>query len=224
LQLQKVALQQQLDQLQGQKDTLSQQLADLNQQTAKLFDDQNELLKLRGEVGVLRQQTDELAQAKAELAAFRQKATDVEQAADAVASDQARFEGNQSAMVNAEKTLLLAMRVYANSHNNQYPTSLEQLTNELSGEVTIAGVNQQLTNVISASGTISGVNLSSIEWWNTTTAEPVPNAVVLREHNSRRAPDGVWYRIYGFGDGSVQTASSTDGDFTVWENNNTYQR
>jgi hypothetical protein len=46
--------------------------------------------------------------------------------------------------------------------------------------------------------------------------------VELRERLARQAPDGTWQRIYGFADGSVQTATSYDGNFDAWEKANTY--
>jgi prepilin-type processing-associated H-X9-DG protein len=46
--------------------------------------------------------------------------------------------------------------------------------------------------------------------------------VVLRERIARQAPDGTWSRIYLFADGSVQIATSYDGNFDAWEKANTY--
>jgi hypothetical protein len=46
--------------------------------------------------------------------------------------------------------------------------------------------------------------------------------VTLRARLSRQAPDGTWKRIYTFADGSVQTATSHDGNFDDWEKQNTY--
>jgi len=39
---------------------------------------------------------------------------------------------------------------------------------------------------------------------------------------ARQMPDGAWQRIYLFADGSVQTATSYNGDFSGWERANTY--
>ena len=47
-------------------------------------------------------------------------------------------------------------------------------------------------------------------------------AVMLRERLPRQAPDGTWTRLYGLADGSVQTATSYDGNFDAWEKVNTY--
>ena len=46
--------------------------------------------------------------------------------------------------------------------------------------------------------------------------------VMLRERLARQAPDGTWTRLYGLADGSVQTATSYDGNFDAWEKVNTY--
>jgi len=45
---------------------------------------------------------------------------------------------------------------------------------------------------------------------------------VFRERLARQAPDGTWQRAYGFADGSVQIATSYDGNFDAWEKANTY--
>ena len=44
-----------------------------------------------------------------------------------------------------------------------------------------------------------------------------PQMTALRERLARQAPDGTWQRIYGLCDGSVQTATSYDGNFDAWE-------
>ncbi len=44
-----------------------------------------------------------------------------------------------------------------------------------------------------------------------------PHLIILRERKPRPLPDGGWMRAYGFLDGSVDVATSPDGDFTEWE-------
>ena len=50
---------------------------------------------------------------------------------------------------------------------------------------------------------------------------PVSNsdveAILFREKQPRRLPNGKWTRSYTFVDGSVQQAESDTGDFQEWE-------
>jgi hypothetical protein len=52
--------------------------------------------------------------------------------------------------------------------------------------------------------------------------EHYPQMLMLREITPRQAPNGRWERAYGFADGSVQTATSYNGNFDAWEKANTY--
>jgi hypothetical protein len=121
-------------------------------------------------------------------------------------SAKAQFTAREKATVNAMKQLGLAIRIYSGDHGNQFPTNLGQLTNELAGSFTIGGVEL---------GTFEFANVGAVSLDH-------PNMVALRERLVRQAPDGTWSRIYGFADGSVQTAISNDGNFEAWEKQNTY--
>jgi hypothetical protein len=104
------------------------------------------------------------------------------------------------------KLLGLDMRIYSREHDNQFPTNLVQLRHQLAGEFTI-----------------SGIGLGAFEFVDVGSARlDHSNIVELRERLPRQAPDGTWRRIYGFADGSVQTATSNDGNFDAWEKVNTY--
>ena len=212
---QSVLLQQQLAQLQTEKADLANQLASIGD-PKKLTDDQfNELLKLRGEVGVLRRQTGEVAQTREATDAANQRAAAAEQDFSYATSSVAQFAGHQSALVNAVKQLGLAMQVFSTSHDNQFPTDFDQLTNELGNGFYING---KATNMF----TINGIDLGTIELVNAGVPRPAPpNMIELRERLARQSPNGIWYRVYGFADGSVQIASSNDGNFDTWEAANT---
>jgi RNA polymerase sigma factor (sigma-70 family) len=194
------ALREQLAQLQADNMSLSNRVAGPGSTSSLSDDEHNELLKLRGEVGVLRRQANEVQ------AAGDQKVHTAEQTLADASTAIDRFKGNESATVNAMKQVGLAIRIYENSHDSQFPTNIVQLKEELPD-----------TNEI------SGIDLYSFEFIDNGPAQfEHPNMVELRERLARQAPDGTWSRIYGLTDGSVQTATSFDGNFDAWEKVNTY--
>jgi RNA polymerase sigma factor (sigma-70 family) len=194
------SLRQQIAQLQANNESLSNHLAaaDAKPSSSRSLPDgqSNELLKLRGEVGVLQKQASE-ASLKAQVA---------EQKLATALSAKAQFASHQSATINAAKGIGLAMRVFSGNHENQFPTNFLQLTNELGNSFSIQGIELYSFEFVNA----GAVSLDH------------PNMVELRERLARQAPDGIWSRIYGFADGSVQTATSYDGNFDTWEKANTY--
>jgi len=166
--------------------------------------DQRELLQLRGEVAVLRQQAN----------AADEKARAAERKLSAELSATQRFGAHQTETINAAKQVGLAMRVWSVDNNGLFPTSILQMTNELSLRPDASGnINFKIGNI----------DLFSFEFPNVNgLVQEHPNAVAGRERLARQSPDGTWQRIYLFADGSVQTASSFNGDFTGWEKANTY--
>jgi RNA polymerase sigma factor (sigma-70 family) len=166
--------------------------------------DNNELLKLRGEVAVLRQQAD----------AANEKARAAEQKLAAEISTKEQFAAHQREVINAAKQVGLAMRIWSGDNNGLYPTDIMDMTNELSLHPDAAGrIDYKVGNV----------ELYAFEFPNVNgLVEDHPNAVAGRERLAHQAPDGTWQRIYLFADGSVQTATTVNGDFSVWEKANTY--
>jgi RNA polymerase sigma factor (sigma-70 family) len=205
-------LQQQVSQLQSDNENFSNRLANVGD-SKKLSDEQfNELLKLRGEVGMLQQQTVESKKAQEEINEANQKAQAAEEKLATTLSVQAKFAKQETATINAMKYLSLDMRIYAGDHDNQFPTNddLYKLVNNYDG-------NTNLLRGIPAIEYVSvGVKLNSQD------QPDYPNLVVIRERIAQQAPGGTWHRIYGFADGSVQTAISYDGNFDAWEKANTY--
>jgi RNA polymerase sigma factor (sigma-70 family) len=198
------ALTQQLAQLQTDNTSLSNRLAAAGDAQSFPDDKLNELLKLRGQVGALRQQASELEQARKATSAANQRVHEVEQDLAATLSSKAQFTAHEDATVNAAKQLGLAMRIYQNDHDQEYPTSFLQLTNELGGSFTIGGIDVYAFEFVN-------VGALRVDY---------PGMIELRERLARQAPDGTWRRIYGLADGSVQTAASSDGNFDAWEKQN----
>ena len=166
--------------------------------------DNNELLKLRGEVALLRQQAD----------AANEKARAAEQKLAAELSAKQQFAAHQSEVINTTKMVGLAMRIWAGDNNGLYPTNIMDMTNELALKPDASGnINFKIGNV----------DLFSFDYPNVNGfVQDHPNIVAGREQMARQAPDGTWQRIYLFADGSVQTATSFNGDFSGWEKANTY--
>ncbi len=198
LRRQNLALEQQKEQWQRERPAATAPVAVASAPSAPApTNDNNELLKLRGEVAVLRQQADA---ANEQARAAKQKL-----AAELDAKEQ--FTAHQENVINTTKFVGLAMRLFSMNNNGTYPTNVIQLTNSLN-----------TTNFV-----VAGIDLFSFEYPDVNGLVPDhPNAVAMRERLARQAPDGTWQRIYGFTDGSVQTATSFNGDFSGWEKANTY--
>ena len=188
----------QIQRLQSERDETTNRLADLLAENSGLKSNPNqtELLRLRGEVGVLQRQASEAGERSR--IAEKNLATAV--------SAQAQFTKQEAATINATKNLGLALRVFLADNTNQFPTNILQLSRELDGKFSI-----------------DGIDLFALEFINTGPESlDHPNMVEFRERIARPALDGTWSRIYGFSDGSVQTARSNDGNFGSWEKANTY--
>ena len=183
-------------QLQRDRDDARNRMANANDELTIAKDNSLELLKLRGEVGMLQRQANEASQ-RARIAEGN-LATEL--------SSKTQFTKHEAAKINATKQLCLAMLSFLNGHGNQFPTNIVQLASELGDKFEI-----------------DGISMFSFEFLNAEAGRlPHRNMVQFRERLSRQAPDGTWRRIYGFSDGSVQTATSNDGNFETWEKANTY--
>ena len=200
------SLTQQIAQLQADNGNFSNRLANAVD-SKKLPDEQfNELLKLRGEVGVLQWQVGELGKLREENSQIRKELADATQSLKSLPSpEQALFNKKRIQAVNDAKMIGLAMRIWAGDNNDQYPTNFDNMTNEVGG----------VTNEIHFKETFEFVNAGVAN-------EHYPQMLMLREITPRQAPNGRWERAYGFADGSVQTATSYNGNFDAWEKANTY--
>jgi hypothetical protein len=179
-----------------------------------------ELLRLRGEVARLRQQSApgqgadpdvRVRQAEARTAALREEVL---------------FRNRRMQLIEAGKTLAMAVRVYANLHPDRAPTSWKELTEsfremglseedrvppELSGEVYEF---LPVTQVPDASGTTI--------WFREREPRRIPEAVLRDEDLKPGTPFAMplrrgWERNYVMSNGAVQTLASADGDFTELE-------
>jgi hypothetical protein len=102
------------------------------------------------------------------------------------------------------KALGRAFHIYASEHNDQFPTNLEAVATYLSD------------------GKLSPTESNEIEiFYQGPLAELGSNPnqgefILLRDRQAWKGPDGKPTRVYGMGDGSVQTVESDD-NFKSWE-------
>jgi hypothetical protein len=109
------------------------------------------------------------------------------------------------------------MLMYADDNNGSYPTNLFQLTED-------TGRGQGYLGSTNFTEFPGDVKLDGFELLNLSVPnlhDKYPQMIALRERVPRRTPDGKWQRIYTLADGSVQTATSNDGNFDAWEQQNT---
>ena len=182
-------LAQQLAQVQTDNESLSNRLAAVGDANSLSAKEHNELLKLRGEVGLLRRQTNELGKLPEANRQIRDQNTTGQNETNQI-SPEDRFQLNEWHTINAMKELGLAMRIYAEDHNEQYATNFDQLKDELGGATNFAG----------------NVDLNAFEFINAGLVnDTMPDKIIFRERVPRVAPNGWWYRAYGLADGSVQS-------------------
>jgi len=192
------ALRQQLAGLAADNESLSKRLVQIPAAPAMANDQFRELLRLRGEVGRLRQQTNLIGKLAEE---NRQIRANME-TTKAQSVETSKFAEHRQHIINAAKEIGTAFRIYANDNNDQFPTNLTEIHNELAGQTNFFG----------------DVPLTSFEMVNVGKAsDRYPQAVAAREITARRSPLGGWERVYLKCDGSVDTAYAPDGNFDDWE-------
>ncbi len=191
----------QLAQLETDNENLSNRLASASQAMTLPDAQMIELLKLRGEVGRLHQQIGEMERRYAANNQARHDTPDTTQPLPPDSSpERAQFEAKRTRSVNDAKLIGLAMRLWAGDNQDRYPTNFDQMTNELGGA----------TNTVHFMQNFELVNAG-------TANDQYPQMLTIREITPRQAPDGKWERAYGLADGSVQTITSDDGNFYLWE-------
>ena len=191
--------------LAAQRDTLTKQRDDAvaaaaakNGQSDGLPADKEELLRLRSEVGVLHRQTNELnrlrqqnTELQSSLASAKQPAQQPEDPDKQIAI----------AKMNDARQICLGLILYANDHQNQYPTDFSQLTSYFTNADGATAYNNQFEIVVQGSIT----NLSN-----------PADTIAVRE----KAPtyvQGKWTKAYGFVDGHAIIKSQPPEGFDAWE-------
>ena len=188
----------QLQELTAANQQLSDQIDQMKTQAGLSAPQMSELLKLRAEVGQLRRQTNELAK-------LAQQNRPSPSSAEAPTHTQEYFQQLHQMAGGKEtdvKSLGLAFHLYAVDHDNKFPTNLEVLVPYFEKEnLSLTGTNQ-IDLLYQESLAERGTNQGQF--------------IVFRDRQTWPGPDGKPTRVYGMGDGSVQTIESDD-NFQAWE-------
>ncbi|MDB6053864.1 MAG: hypothetical protein JWN25_1387 [Verrucomicrobiales bacterium] len=178
----------QLETLQRQYDSANKRIAAQNAEIQRLNNNQSELLKLRNEVGKLR--TSQSVKTPLEVPGKDHQSNESYNAALLA------YEKQEKQIVGASKNLGIAIRLFANDNNGNFPTNFNQLKQELPDNFDLNAI--ELMNV----GLVN---------------ETTPLSLSCRERVPRKTPDGKWVRVYGFADGQAVTITSLDGNFDFFE-------
>ncbi len=171
---------------------------------ARLRDEHAELLRLRGEIARLRTAGETDLSKRLHSAEARATTAETTAAFLRAAKDAREHSAN---IVNAMKNLGLAARIFSVDHKGRYPTTMEEMKSELS-------------QALGPDGTFMGaVSPALFEFFphERAVTEEEPEFILFREKIPRQMPEGVYERNYCLTDGSVQTISSPNGDFSEFE-------
>jgi hypothetical protein len=172
----------QLAQLVTDNERLSNLVAQANDSKDRLSD----LLKLRTEVELIGKQTNDLAMVQKENRRLQQRP-------QAKPKTPLEIVEERTVKARAERNWLLAFKLYAMDHQDQFPTNFEQaksfLQPESNGETNMAPDQFEIVY----QGPDNLTNPSEV--------------IVLRERQPSQDSVGNWYKVYGMADGSVQTVS-----------------
>jgi hypothetical protein len=176
---------------------------------SRLRGEHAELLRLRGEVSQLRKVGPTAANDLSKrLQSAETRAAQAEAEAALVVAMQ-KSEAYTASVINAGKTLGLAARIFATDHKGGFPTTFDEMRNEMN---------------LRPDGTFSGgISPDQFEFFphERVISEEGPMLILFREKAARQLPDGTWQRIYCLADGSVQTQSNATGDFTDYDRQGT---
>lgn len=191
-------------------------------------EDRAELLRLRGEVARLRQEASANAARGAGTAEAR--ATQAE-ATTAALREEVAFRQHRELLINTGKNLGLAVRIFSTAHENRIPATAA----EMQAALKEAGMDE-------GQEVEGGAAPDSFEFFPhpRPARYDEPILILFREREMRRIPTPVlqegelttgtpfaiplkngWERAYVMIDGSVQTISSPDGDFSAFERDGT---
>ena len=201
LQQQQAPLVEQIGQLQSERDEATNSLALLKEELAKNRQSSSELLKLRGEVGLLRKQAQESKQAQAK----PNQPTAVDDYPADILEQQKRMQLGK--MIDG-KNYSAQLFTFADKNQGWLPTNWLQVA-DYSNDYPVSGTNDfEFVHKQPVNLRELGTNFG--------------NTVVVREYIAWKTHDGKWRKIYGFADGHSQVVEVADGNFTAWEEQNTY--
>lgn len=200
------ALRQQIDQLRSE----NERLADRSAQPGRMADTpaespSSELLRLRSQAGLLRQAQAEVERLKTEQDTLRQQLQAA--LADAAETRKNREERTLQAKQKFAADLATSTVIYWSHHGRQIPETFEEI-------VAYASLPEH-GRALAASNGISEAKFEFIS--RTIPPATDPPTLLLREKEPWQQSDGTWVRVYATSAGGTEVATSTNGDFTAWE-------
>jgi len=170
-------------------------------------DQQHELLRLRGEVGMLRNQTNQMARQLREgnqrlEAAMQARATPAAQTPEEADPAAAQAKQQGIAKLNDARSLVYGLIMAAQANQGRVDNLAQAAPYvRANPEMALTGTNQFELVYQGLLGDISNP----------------ASAVVVRETQAAQAPNGTWFRAYGFADGHSEIHTAADGNFGAWE-------
>jgi RNA polymerase sigma factor (sigma-70 family) len=171
-------------------------LSNLAASSALSSNQPEELQRLRAEAGALQRQTSTVARLREENRRLQAS----------VAGPPTPLEMREEAIARMEfgKHWMLALILYAEKHQDQFPTDFGQAKDFLPQQAMAE------TNVTTDQFEI----VYQGKW---TDVKKPSDTAVLREKQARQSPNGKWTRAYGFADGHSEIHMESDGNFEAWE-------
>ena len=188
-----------VDALREESETLANRES-LAREFAQLQENHVELLRLRDEVAALTSaETERKVQLSQRRDALRREAQRIHRESELLAN-QGRV---HLQIMNDMKQLGLFAHIFANANDDRLATSFEEMIEDQS-------IASEFDNI---------EDLSKIEFYPHEMPVEItqPQAILFRERVPRQLRSGKWTRNYTLMDGSVQSISSEEPDFSWWE-------
>ncbi len=195
--------------LRGQDDSLGQQQTQLT----ALIEENKRLSNLAASSSLSSNQPEELQRLRAEAAALQQPTSTVARLREenrrlqaSVAKPPTSLQMREEAIARMEfsKNWMLAFVLYAEKHQDQFPTDFGQAKDFLPEQA------KAETNVTTEQFEI----VYQGKWGE---VKKPSDTIILREKQAQQSPSGNWTRAYGFADGHSEIHSAADGSFELWE-------
>jgi len=160
-----------------------------------------ELQKLRSRAEALRKQTNELGKQLAENRRSRPPHASVKENLHPPEYWEQLHQMAGGKPIDA-RNLAMALRMYADDHQNQVPSNLDQVAPYLRKGISLTGTNEFDIVYQGSLGDIKNIPLNSV--------------ALVRSRQTWLAPSGKVTRVYGLADGSGRIVESDD-NFESWE-------
>jgi hypothetical protein len=208
----------QLAELAAENQRLSHRVVEAKANGLATRDDRTaELAQLRLKVAALRQQTNQLAKELAErrlVAGTRFYLQGDFDLLDHNHESTITFRGGPRAMgkLNDARALTAALSKYADEHQGEFPSSLDQIVGYLPKPLDADSPGW-------ANAPLTGTNDFEIVYQgsqNDLTNIPLRRVALIRERRPWLTPEGKWARVYGYADGAASPVESDD-NFQSWD-------